>query len=389
MIAPDGQPKERLYSLCHMELALLTGASLSYHKGLDLLNRLLRRSAGNEIKFRTYLDLCQRSGKKAEESAVREAVSRLREHGFDPESGKPRLEEEIPPELREAAKSDVTKETIAKAVEKINKGRQEEDERVKASQEEMENPDNTVYISADDVGVRHQKEHRTAENQKKGAFVWNTNAVVQSREGERIFTCVGMKKVFLFVLAYLLDKEMLQKRTLVFFVDGASNLLSNIAEMFSFRPYCVILDWYHLKKRCQEYLSMSFRNKEEKKQTLQRLLRILWAGNVTEAIQYLQNLSPSLLRPTHRICDLTSYLEKHRAHIPCYALRAELGLRNSSNRVEKENDMIVAQRQKHNGMSWSTTGSGALAQIAALSINGELHNWLRDNVSSADSSCAA
>ncbi|MBR0283197.1 MAG: hypothetical protein IJQ81_16670, partial [Oscillibacter sp.] len=54
-------------------------------------------------------------------------------------------------------------------------------------------------------------------------------------------------------------------------------------------------------------------------------------------------------------------------------------LRNSSNRVEKENDLVVAQRQKHNGMSWSTTGSGALAQVAALSINGEPHNWLLTN----------
>ena len=124
---------------------------------------------------------------------------------------------------------------------------------------------------------------------------------------------------------------------------------------------------------------MSFKSKEEKKRTLQKLLRILWAGNVTEAILYLQNLNPGVLRPNHRVCDLTGYLEKHREHIPSYALRAELGLRNSSNRVEKENDLVVAQRQKHNGMSWSTVGSGALAQITALSINGELYDWLRNS----------
>ena len=76
------------------------------------------------------------------------------------------------------------------------------------------------WDSADDVGVRHQKEHRAAENQKNGAFVWSTNALAQSREGERIFTCVGMKKAFLFVLAYLLDKEMLRNRSLVFSLTG-------------------------------------------------------------------------------------------------------------------------------------------------------------------------
>ena len=235
----------------------MAGVSLSYRKGLELLNRLLRRGAENGIRFRTYLDLCQRWGKKAEESATRETEARLRRHGFDPESGKPRSEAELPPELRKEAKPEEKAETIAGAVEKkINAGRQAEDERVKASQTETENPENTVYISADDVGVRHQKEHRTAENQKNGAFVWSTNALVQSREGESIFTCVGMKKAFLFVLAYLLDKGTLRNRSLVFFVDGASNLLSNIAEMFAFHPYRVILDWYHLKKPCQEYLCM-------------------------------------------------------------------------------------------------------------------------------------
>ena len=35
------------------------------------------------------------------------------------------------------------------------------------------------------------------------------------------------------------------------------------------------------------------------------------------------------------------------------ALRANLGLRNSSNPVEKANDLVVAGRQKHNGMAWS------------------------------------
>ena len=27
--------------------------------------------------------------------------------------------------------------------------------------------------------------------------------------------------------------------------------------MFPFHPYTVILDWYHLKKKCQELLSMA------------------------------------------------------------------------------------------------------------------------------------
>lgn len=43
---------------------------------------------------------------------------------------------------------------------------------------------------------------------------------------------------------------------------------------------------------------------------------------------------------------------------------------------ETANDIVVATRQKHNGMSWSKAGSGALAIITVARINGELENWI-------------
>ena len=73
---------------------------------------------------------------------------------------------------------------------------------------------------------------------------------------------------------------------------------------------------------------------------------------------------------------LIGYLERVRATIPNYMLRAALGLRNSSNRGEKANDRIVSNRQKHNGMSWSDTGSTTLASVSALQYNNELDNWV-------------
>ena len=188
-----------------------------------------------------------------------------------------------------------------------------------------------------------------------------------------------MKKTFLFVLAYLLQNHLLANKTLVFLTDGARSIFTNIAEIFSFHPFIIVLDWFHLKKRCQEYLSMSAKGKEKRNEILQKLLRILWAGNVDEAIACLRNLNEDILRQKNKIDDLCQYFEKHREHIPSYALRAELGLRNSSNRVEKANDLCVAQRQKHNGMSWSNSGSGALAQISALILNHDLLSWLNSS----------
>ncbi|MBI4752987.1 hypothetical protein HY793_01255 [Candidatus Desantisbacteria bacterium] len=40
------------------------------------------------------------------------------------------------------------------------------------------------------------------------------------------------------------------------------------------------------------------------------------------------------------------------------------------------NDLVVSDRQKHNGMSWSMPGSVALASITALVRNNEHKRWL-------------
>ena len=68
----------------------------------------------------------------------------------------------------------------------------------------------------------------------------------------------------------------------------------------------------------------------------------------------------------------------HKSYIPCYAVRKELGLCNSSAIGEKMNDLVVSERQKHNGMSWSKSGSVSLATITALKRNKENDKWFKE-----------
>ena len=58
-------------------------------------------------------------------------------------------------------------------------------------------------------------------------------------------------------------------------------------------------------------------------------------------------------------------------------MRKQLGLPNGSSIGEKMNDLLVAQRQKHNGMSWSAKGSVALAALTAMIRNGESQAWFK------------
>lgn len=164
-------------------------------------------------------------------------------------------------------------------------------------------------------------------------------------------------------------------KELIFFTDGAKNIKSHIESAFSFHPYTVIPDWFHLKKKCQELLSMSIKGKENRNEVLEKLLRILWAGDVEAAIEYLRNLSSAKIKSDKWLEEQIGYLERKKEMIKCYAVRAKLGLRNSSNPVEKENDILVDQRQKHNGMSWSKNGSGSLAAIKMIFQNGYEDIW--------------
>ena len=71
-----------------------------------------------------------------------------------------------------------------------------------------------------------------------------------------------------------------------------------------------------------------------------------------------------------------TYLDNKSNMIACYRLRAAYGLRNSSNSVEKVNDLLVSRRQKHNGTSWTRFGSTGLALVTALVLNGHLDQWV-------------
>lgn len=43
--------------------------------------------------------------------------------------------------------------------------------------------------------------------------------------------------------------------------------------------------------------------------------------------------------------------------------------------IKTLNDLVVSDRQKHNGMSWSKAGSVALAIITTLKRNKESDKW--------------
>src|SRR5437879_4643103 len=204
-------------------------------------------------------------------------------------------------------------------------------------------------------------------------MVHNTLDHIQDKESKTYtLNTSTISQMMIIVLAFLLSNGLMSKPgSLVFFTDGARNLRLAIQDVFSFFPFKIILDWYHLEKKCKDLLSMAIKGKQVKNQTLTEVLAWLWLGKVERAIKVLTDLKEDAIKNATQRDNLINYLSRNQDCIPCYALRKKLGLRVSSNPVEKANDVLVSNRQKHNGMSWSPDGSTSLATLTALRRNCE------------------
>lgn len=370
------QGEEKYRTEGFKEIALIYGtAEESFRKTAALVNRIRHQEEGG-TPFRTMRETTEREGMLLQEHLEEKVSSIFQDKGFtieghpqdriwDSESlTSPLVEEElkellIDPDLPEVWITDMLSNPVA-----------------------YEAPQHTVAISLDEVGVKKQKASREQDthappSQKKRVYVQNTVIHVEQGGCSYLLNGHGVLWVLRLLLAFLLHNQLLGQ-TFVFFVDGHT-LYSSVLEYFSwYTNKSIILDWYHLHKKCKELLSMALNGRDIRNAVLQNLMPLLWHGLVDQAIAYLKSLSEAEIKNEDERMHLVQYLAKNRPMIPVYAVRRELGLRNSSNRGEKANDLLVAERQKHNGMSWSPSGSVALASVTALKHNREYHKWFRE-----------
>jgi len=243
----------------------------------------------------------------------------------------------------------------------------------------------SVNISIDDVGVKRQQETRDKgpvdlpqeEKPSKSDTKYGHNTLVhlQKEDSQYVFNGQGAATTLRMVIAFLFSNKWLDNN-LLFVVDGQKTLHAAVIKRFAvFRNIQLIVDWSHLEKKGKEQLSLALRGRLVRNQVLEKLMALLWNGCVDAAVSYVNSVKPSWIKDQNLLAQLIDYLERHKPFIPWYCVRKKLGLRNSSNVGEKQNDLIVAERQKHHGMSWSKSGSLALASLTALVSNNEADGW--------------
>lgn len=276
----------------------------------------------------------------------------------------------------------IPKDTILNKIGSYNK---DKDESLTIDKSEVENNyeknEKATKISIDDVGVKKQKETgRTSEKVKKEKreHVYSTVAHIENGDNIYYLNENNTLKILPIIIAFLFNNQLLND-PLIFFTDGARSLQNSINKYFScFGSFRIILDWYHLKEKCKIQLSLGINGKNNRNEILTEILPFLWLGKINEAIMKLNKIDKSKIKDISHIERLIGYFERNMNYIPCYALRKELGLRVSSNRVEKSNDLIVSNRQKDNGMSWSKKGSVGIATLTTAIKNNEHMKWYKE-----------
>ena len=374
------KPKQRLRSRSFCELNLRLVSKLSYRETADALNRVLHRDESVSVKTSTLEDWVESYGESLSKGYMSKAEEILDSYDIDKQSGIISEGASLPPSVLNPELPAVIGEKQARhLITEYNRGR---DRMTKLKYDDLasgieEGPGKCCYISVDDIGVRFQKPERKGKCKKGRSFIENTVIHIQAEGKQYTLTAIGMDKAFKLLVAFLLENRLMEDYRLVFFSDGATCIRDTIEKYFGFRQYTIILDWLHLEKKCNEFLSMGIKGSKDEKQRIKKeLASILWTGRHQNAICYLESLKKSQVRNAVKIEELKDYIRRKSPNLTCYALRHELNLRISSNRVEKANDLVVAARQKHNGMSWSKNGSGALAVITVTVINGELDRWM-------------
>lgn len=354
------------------ELALEHGCiQKSYRKTSAFLNRV--RHQPGATPHRTLQDVVEVEGRRVQQALEAKSEELLGAHAEVGDEQRPVAL--VEPQLLDPGR---VQEAIVACCQALSERGLEVRGDLSDNPVPYEDPAHTVNITVDEVKVKEQKGHRKLVDRKSGqSRKYLQDTVIEVEHGGQAYRLIGscIRQALRFVLAFLLHNDLMALR-LQFFTDGHTVLHTAILAAFGWiGNLAMILDWYHLVKKCKERLSSALTGALIRNGILQQLLPLLWYGLVEDAIALLRGIESSTIKDRAALEKLIAYLERNRGYIPCYAVRKQLGLRNSSNRGEKLNDLLVSERQKDNGMSWSKHGSLGLASLTAVIRNNEQALW--------------
>lgn len=160
------------------------------------------------------------------------------------------------------------------------------------------------------------------------------------------------------------------ERRLVLLADGACWLRDFFAAVLAPRGAVLLLDWYHLAHRCRQISTQVCRDKPTRLRFVRTTTALLWRGDVDGALTVAEE-QRAAAKHVGPLDQWIHYLDARRALIPRYRDRHQQRQYIGSGHAEKANDLLVARRQKNQGMHWSEETSVALMRLRTLRLNQE------------------
>ena len=428
---------EKIYSRELIQAYFVAVRISTYRKGVALINCLFQLNISHSF----IQGLVCKEGKAVEQAQNKLIQETLPINGFDPETANLTDESKLPTEMKSSEMDqDIRNQIIDLALEK----REDYNENVKNREEKIDESEcykeiyndlgHSVNISIDEVEVKSQEKqvdnsfnddnklemnnsevtddnketvidknlHKSDAKKQKNKYKYKhkkgsnrvTKKVVKQKlkrsvahirtnDGEYMLVASDLRKLFLLLLAIILKNNLLKDKQLCFFTDGAKNINNLIKEIFGFRQYYILLDWYHLKHQCYQYFTMGLKggkeNYKKNEQIRKGFYSIIFVGNIDGAKRYLDSIDKQIIKNQNYIDEIKNYLDRKSEYIYCYGLMKNLHLQNSSSFVEKANDLLVANRCKNKAMSWVAEGLSGMTALLYLYVNAEVQ-WSKNKI---------
>ena len=161
-----------------------------------------------------------------------------------------------------------------------------------------------IVAATDDVLVKRAE---------KGKSLTIRTARVATAEGFRYLS--GGAEAVLDQLYLLLTLCGAGSKRIIFLGDGARWIRNFFTERLkAFPAKELILDWYHLTKKCYDFTSMICRGRKAKAYLMGRLIPLLWQGKLADAVAHLEAYRKEC-RDEKRLTELIEYLKAREPYV--------------------------------------------------------------------------
>jgi len=101
-----------------------------------------------------------------------------------------------------------------------------------------------------------------------------------------------------------------------FFTDGHKVLNDVIFKYFYwYKNIGIILDWFHLEKKCKEQLSLALTGRIVRNEILESLMPLLWYGLTDEVIFHCIKIPKKSIKNSEAFHKFIAYLTKNKLYI--------------------------------------------------------------------------